>query len=88
MCVWHVVVFECGVELCGSTWALLTMQGEEMGDCRRHVPPYLQVGASDGAQVGRRESFAPPHSIPTVALCNHDRDVQRGKNIHPNFHHL
>lgn len=26
-------------------------QGEEMGDCWRHVPPHLQVGPSDGAQI-------------------------------------
>lgn len=36
-------------------------QGEEMGDCRRHVPAYLQVGASDGAQIRWRESSLSPY---------------------------
>lgn len=32
-----------------------------MGDCRRHVPAYLQVGASDGAQIRWRESSLSPY---------------------------
>lgn len=49
-----------GVFKCGALWVSLAfahMQGEEMGDCWRHVPAYLQVGAGDGAQIRWCESF-------------------------------
>lgn len=37
---------------CCHVTLLIGVQGEEMGDCGRHVPSYLQMGAGDGAQVG------------------------------------
>lgn len=41
-------------------------QGEKVGDCWRHVPPHLQVGAGDGAQIRRREFI----SIITGCKCS------------------
>lgn len=34
-----------------SVWFFCALQGEEMGDCWRHVPSHLQVGASYRAQI-------------------------------------
>lgn len=43
-------------------------QGEEVGDCRRHVSAHLQVGPGDGAQIRRREFSW----LGSVLICNHD----------------
>lgn len=45
------------------------LQGEEMGDCWWHVPAYLQVGASDGAQIRWCESSLYPTTF--ISKVNH-----------------
>lgn len=85
--VWRHSVY-LNVVLSQALWVSLAfarLQGEEMGDCWRHVPAYLQVGASDGAQIRWCESSVWSTSLakllPSVPSLRHPkRQVSSSKN--------